>query len=386
LRLLIIPMLMSIFLYGQNLDEMLSAIKQNHPLAKSIAQKKIAFGYEAFLEELNEPPSLSLSNAYAKPKDDKSGYEYTLELSQNILFSKAKQAQKNATVFKNESELLKEQNEFDLLLNDISLEYHTTCLDQLRLSYYESEIDSIREIYAKKSKAYSLGEINKKELLELEVELDRLEDELNIYKNELNISYMDLEGKTLLELNSLSCDDLLPIDEQVQLKQAQNSIEKSYDKLISSYDFEASRYSSNFDSLEVGLAYEHELDVTRYKLNLSIPLNFNSYESQKLLALHNKQAVVFEKEAYSLKNQTDIKILKKKLDFRSKNIKIATNIAKKYQDELLPLAKLAYLQGESSLIDFLLYQRDFFSSKENLMKSYKKYYETLFELYGLTKE
>lgn len=371
-----------------DLEEILKSLKEQHPLAKSIQEISNASNYQNRASGLNEVPQLSIQNAYAKPKENSASYEYGVEFSQSVLLSGVRKNIEAMTTYKNDSNILELKNSFTLLLNEAALLYHNYCIDKSSLVYYKGQIDTFEKIYKKKSIALELGEISKKEFLELEVELDRLKNEFLVYKNNLEISRIELQGKIAIESiknKEPSCRDLKPIVKELEIRDGKNLMEESYDKKIASYDSEAHRYSSNFDNFTYTLSYSNEIDTKRYTLSLGIPLNSISsrYELERLSAMHNKSATIYEKNGYISQNRAKVDSLTKKLSFDEQNIKIQKDIADKYEHALLPLAKNSYLLGESSLIEYLLYQRDFLRSKENLAQSYKNYYQTLFSLYSV---
>lgn len=386
----------SIFLNASTitLDEILTAVHKEHPSAKSIQEIDFAYKSQTQALSLREASQLNIQNSYANPKFNKAEHEYDIGVTQNITLPSVKKNIAQANSYKNEAQLLELKYNFALLQNDIALLYHNSCLDKINLSNFSQELKSFEELYVKKEKAYEYKEISKKELLELSLELDRLKNEYQQYKNTLQSSRSRLQSKVLLEYladKELSCNDLKPFVKELQVdNQSQTLIEQSFDKKIQSYQSDAARYDNSFDSFTLGLSYAKEIDLNKATVSLSIPLNFTTsvYEQNRAAALHNQSAASYDKEAYMLQKRTEVALLQRELGFDFQSIEAQKEIVKKYENELLPLAKTAYLSGENSAIEFLLNQREYLKLKAELTTKHKKYYQTLFELLSViqTKE
>ncbi|MDD2652204.1 MAG: TolC family protein [Sulfurimonas sp.] len=369
-----------------NLDEILTAVQKEHPMAKSLQEIDYAHKNQNQAISSREAAQLNIQNSYANPKFNKAEHEYDIGVTQNITLPSVKKNIAQANSYKNEAQMLELKYNFALLQNDIALLYHNSCLDKTNLSNFSQELKSFEELYTKKAKAYEYKEISKKELLELSLELERLRNEHKQYKNVLLSSRSRLQSKVLLEYftdKELSCNDLNPFVKELEVdNQNQTLIEQSFDKKIKSYQSDARRYNNSFDSFTLGLSYAKEIDLNKATVSLSIPLNFTAsvYEQSRSEALHNQSAASYDKEAYMLEKKADIELLQKELSFDFESIEAQKGIVKKYEDELLPLAKTAYLLGENSAIEFLLHQREYLKLKAELTTKHKKYYQTLFEL------
>jgi hypothetical protein len=382
----------SIFLNASaiTLDEVLTAVQKEHPAVKSLQEIDYANKSQTQALSLREASQLNIQNSYANPKFNKAEHEYDIGVTQNITLPNVKKNIVKANSYKNEAQLLELKYNFALLKNDIALLYHNSCLDKINLSNFSQELKSFEELYAKKEKAYQYKEISKKELLELSLELERLKNEYQQYKNTLQSSRSRLQSKVLLEYiadKELSCNDLNVFVKELQVdNQSQTLIEQSFDKKIQSYQSDAKRYDNSFDSFTLGLSYAKEIDLNKATVSLSIPLNFTTsvYEQNRAAALHNQSAASYDKEAYMLEKRADIELLQRELSSDFQSIEAQKNIVKKYKDELLPLAKTAYLMGENSAIEFLLNQREYLKLKAELTTKQKKYYQTLFELLSVT--
>lgn len=386
----------SIFLNASTitLDEILTVVQKEHPAVKSLQEIDYAHKSQTQALSLREASQLNIQNSYANPKFNKAEHEYDIGVTQNITLPNVKKNIAQANSYKNEAQLLELKYNFALLKNDIALLYHNSCLDKINLSNFSQELKSFEELYAKKEKAYQYKEISKKELLELSLELERLKNEYKQHTNALQSSRSRLQSKMLLEYfadKELSCHDLHPLVKELQIdNQSQTLIEQSFDKKIQSYQSDARRYNNSFDSFTLGLSYAKEIDLDKATVSLSLPLHFTTsiYEQNRAAALHNQSAAYHDKEAYMLQKKADIVMLQRELSFDFQNIEAQNNIIRKYENELLPLAKTAYLSGENSAIEFLLNQREYLKLKAELTLKQKKYYQTLFELLSVaqTKE
>lgn len=368
------------------LNEILAAVQKDHPMAKYLQEIDYAHKSQNKALSLREATQLNIQNSYANPKFNKAEHEYDIGVTQNITIPSVKKNIVQANSYKNEAQMLELKYNFVLLKNEIALLYHNSCLDKMNLSNFSQELKSFEELYAKKEKAYQYKEISKKELLELSLELDRLKNEYKQYKNALLSSRSRLQSKVLLEYladKELSCNDLNPFVKELEVdNQNQTLIEQSFDKKIQSYQSDAKRYDNSFDSFTLGLSYAKEIDLNKATVSLSIPLNFTTsvYEQNRVAALHNQSAASYDKEAYMLEKKADIELLQRELSFDFQSIEVQKGIVNKYENELLPLAKTAYLLGENSAIEFLLHQREYLKLKAEVIAQHKKYYQTLFEL------
>ena len=371
------------------LDEILQKLQNEHPLAKSIEALKNAHSSQNRAVGLNEPLEFSAEGAYAKPDLDKSGYEYSVGVAQNIMHPNVKKAAMQSLKYQNESEILELEHDFFLLRQDVKLLYHVNCLNQKSSLQYRDSFLAFEEFYKKKKRAYEYGEISKKDLLSLQIELDRIKTEYKLYENEVKISRDNLESKTLLAFfreKELSCKDTMPIIKELHFDYKNETLkEQSLDKKILTYQSDFERYNVSFDSFTLGAAYQNELDTDRFVFSLSMPLNFTTSfnEDNRAAALHKKSALMYEKEGVKLQKSSHSEALKKELAQNFENINSYQAMVQKYENELMPLVKSAYDLGEASVIEYLLSQRELFGLKKELIEHYKKYYKTLFELYSV---
>ncbi|MDT8338469.1 MAG: TolC family protein [Sulfurimonas sp.] len=376
------------------LDEILLKVQNEHPLAKSIEALKGAHSSQNRAAGLNEPLEFSAEGAYAKPDLDKSGYEYSVGVAQNIMHPNVKKGATQSLRYQNESEILELEHEFFLLRQEVKLLYHVNCLNQKNTLQYRDSFLAFEKFYEKKKRAYEYGEISKKDLLALQIELNRIKAEYKLYENEVNISRDNLESKTLLPFlgeKELSCKDTTPIIKELQFDYENKTLkEQSLEKKILTYQSDFERYNVSFDSFTLGAAYQNELDTDKFVFSLSMPLNFTTslYEENRAAALHKKSALMYEKEGIKLQKSSHSDALKKELAQNFESINAYQVMVQMYENELMPLVKSAYDLGEASVIEYLLSQRELLGLKKELVEHYKKYYKTLFEIYSVlqTKE
>jgi len=372
-----------------NLNEILQKLKYEHPMAKSIQAYEYAYSAENKAKSSNKALELSTQAANAKPDLGGSKYEYSIKIQQEIINPSVKRSILKSTAYKNDAEILKLKHDFLILENDVRLLYHINCLDQRIIEQYKTSYLAFKNLYIKKEKAYKYGEISKKELIQLQIELDRLQSEYKHYESEEKTSRDNLQSKVLLpyfEEKTLSCTDTYAVTDELLLNNPKESLqEQSLNKKIQSVKNDFNRYNTLFDSFTLSASYDDEIGAKRYILGLSVPLNFTTSLSRenRAVALHKRTAFEYEKEALRLERASKIKLLKKQLLQNSQDIRLVTSMLKKYEDELMPLIEKGYHLGENSAIEYLLSQREMWKYKKDLIQHYKNYYKTLFELYSV---
>lgn len=372
-----------------SLDEILQEIKLEHPMAKSIQAYKDAYREQNRATSSRSALQFSAKGAYAEPNAEDSGYEYGIGLQQTLMNSGVQENEFRSARYQSDAQILEQRHTFMLLENNVRLMYHISCLDQKAIKQYRTSYEAFEALYKKKEKAYEYGEISKKELLQLGIELKRLKNEYKHYENEEKISRNNLQSKILLPLyadKTLSCEDTYPISESLNFESAKESLkEQSLNKKIQSAQSDFKRFDTMFDSFTLSASYEEELDTNRFIVGLSMPLNFTNAinEKSRAAALYKTSALEYEKEGLELERTSETTRLKKQLVQHFQDIEILTSMLKQYEDELMPLIEKGYRLGEDSAIEYLLSKREMWRFKEDLLMHYKNYYETLFELYSV---
>jgi len=393
LRLILLLLVCNIFLQASDisLDEIVQKLKNEHPMAKSIKAYEAAYSAENRAISSNKALQLTTEGAYAKPDLDldSSGFEYSIGVEQNFLNPSVKKSILKSNRYQNDAQILILKHDFLLLQNDVRLLYHINCLDKKAILQYKESYLAFETLYMKKEKAYQYGEISKKELLQLQIELERLKGNFNYYQSQVKASRDALESKILMPMfkdNALSCTDTYPVVENLFFNIAQESmIEESLDKKILSLKSDFNRYEKPFDSFTFSAAFKNEIDTKRYVVGLSVPLNFTSSfnEESRAVALNKKSALEYEKQKLKLTRESEITLLQKQLSQAFQSTELVASILKRYENELMPLVERGYRLGEDSAIEYLMSQRDMWMYKKDLIQHYKKYYEILFRLYNV---
>ena len=391
MRLAFFILLSSIFLQASTvtLDDILEKLKYEHPMAKSIQDYDNAYSAQNRAKSSTKALQLFTQGAHAKPDLEESKYEYSIGVQQKIMNPSVKNSILKASTYKNDAEILSFKRKFLLLQNDIRLFYHLNCLDQRVIEQYKSSYIAFETLYIKKERAYKYGEISKKELLQLQIELDRLKSDFRHYENAEKTSRNNLQSKILLpffEGKELSCKDTYEVSEKLLLSNTQDSLqEQSLNKKIKSLESSFKRYDTLFNSFTLSASYEDEIDTKRVVLGLSVPLNFTSSLNgeNRAALLHKKSALEHEKEGVKLKRGSQVKLLEKRLAYTFEDIELVSSTLKRYEGELMPLVESGYRLGENSAIEYLLSKREIWMYRKDLIKHYKNYYEILFELYSV---
>ncbi|MDD5399767.1 MAG: TolC family protein [Sulfurimonas sp.] len=372
-----------------SLDEILQKLQHEHPMAKSTQAVEHAYDSQNKVISSRQPLGFFTEGTYAKPDFDKSGYEYSVGVEQNFMHPSVKKNTIKSAKYASDAEILSLKHDFALLENEVRLLYHINCLDQKNIEQYKKSFLAFEALYMKKEKSYKYGEISKKELLQLQIELDRLKNEYKFYENEVKISRDNLQSKILLPFfkdKELSCRDIKTVTNELPFNDAQESLqEQSLNKKIQSLQSDFDKYNAPFDSFALRASYQNEIDAARFTIGLSVPLNFTTSinEESRAAAMHKKSAAQYEKEGLKLLQASNAEALKKELTQSFESITAQNAMLERYENELMPLIESGYALGEDSAIEYLLSQRELWKLKEELTVHNKKYYETLFKLYSV---
>ena len=391
MRLILFLLACSIFLKASsvNLDEILKKLEYEHPTAKSIKAYEAAYNSDNKVKLLRESVQLTMDGSYAKADLDRSKYEYSIGVEQKFMNPSVEDSISRSARYQSDAEILNLKHDFLLLENDVRFLYHINCLDKQAIEEYKASYLSFKTLYMKKEKAYKYGEISKKELLQLQIELSRLKSEYKHIENEEKTSRNNFQSKILLpifEESILSCKDTYSVIDKLLINNNEASLQvESLNKKIKSTESDFNQYSSMFDSYTLSAAYQDEIDTKRFVVGLSIPLNFTSSinEERQSAALHKKNALEYEKYGLKLEREFKVKLLEKRLLESFHDIGLVTSMLKKYEDELMPLIERGYRLGEDSAIEYLLSQREMWMYKKDLIQQHKNYYEVLFKLYSV---
>lgn len=371
------------------LEEIVQKLRSEHPMAKAIQALEHAHHWQNRAVASGEPLALVAEGSYAKPDMQKSAYEYGVGIEKNIMHPDVKKQTLLSTKYENEADILQRKHTFALLENDVRSLYHESCLQMQSKEDYFAALRSYEILYSKKAKAYEYKEISKKELLMLQIELDRLRGEYKLHEHELQTAHDALNAKILLpslQNRELSCRDMLPLVKEVTFDVQNTTLkEESFEKKILMQQSDFAKHDVLFDSFTLGAFYAQEMDREKFTLSLSLPLNFTSSysEEKRTEALHKKSTLLHEKEEAILQKASDKVLFTRELQQNLQSIETHKAILQKYENELMPLLKSAYELGEDSVSEYILGQREFLRLKGEFADSLKKYYKTLFQLYGV---
>ncbi len=361
-------------------------LKNTHPLYLSIESQKEANSAKTQAQFATNPFVLSGSGAQANPAGANKEFEYSAGLEKTFLLGDQRSQNLQIASLQDEARSLELEKELLAFSNTIKSDYHQICLDKEQRSIFEQSYNNFEKLYAKKRKAYKYQEISKKELLQLKLEKTDLEQKLLSLKVEERIAIQTLFDAVNLtvEKAELSCEDLHPMafNQDENSKLFSLSI-KALDSQILSAKKSATLYDRNFESIDLSVGFDKEVDMKRYGAGVSLPLAFSSKsdEYKKISALHQQQALKHQKQNMFIDKKRKFKQLQAKLD-NEKNLIIMTGKRiSSFESELLPLIEKSYQLGESSVVEYLLSKQKLWQLQESLSQYRKIYYKTLFELY-----
>ncbi len=372
------------------LENIITSSKKHNKFIKSLDQKSIAQEAKNQADTASDPMELFVVGTKAYPTNAPHDYEYGAGLSKKILLDTIQAKEQMITRLNNQAGQLEEELQIRNFHQNIKNLYHQHCVD---LNDYQSFIENYNDfdkLYSKKEKAYNYQEISKTELMQLAIEKNTLFAQLQQSKRRQEQSKKSLLLQAHIPYSpksKLSCSDRFPIKESVTLPKEQFKLStQAYQKRIESTKETMQRYSSVIDSVDLNVQYDKEIDMEKYSIGFSLPLNFTSKRSEK-----ERVAALYQERATSLKHEENIhqkksQILYLKEKIRSKAIMI--NSIKKniqeYHTQLLPLIKKSYALGESSVIEYLLNRQKFYQLKQELYMTQREYYQTLFILYSIS--
>ncbi len=387
--LIILAIPFMLFASGITLDEIIDKLKYEHPMAKSINAYESVYSAQNNANISRKAIVFNADATLAKPDFDDDGYEYSFGLEQSFINPSVKANILKSSRYKSDAEILKLKYDFLSLQNDVKFLYHVNCLDQKRIKEYKDSYIAFETLYLKKEKAYQYGEISKKEILQLKIELDRLNGNFKNYKNEEKKSRSNLESKILLPAFSdevLSCSDTYEVSDKLLFSGDKESMqEQALNKKIQSVSSDFNRYDTMFDSFTLSAQYQDEIDTKRVSFGVSLPLSFTSSvnEKNRAVSMYKQSALEHEKQAVTLKRKSEIEFLQNQLYQSFENIKLVSSMSERYENELMPLIEAGYRLGEDSAVEYLLSKREMWMYKKDLIQHYKYYYETLFKLYSV---
>jgi len=370
-------------LNAQNLKEILGALKESKKVKvilektkSEIAQNEMSASYEA--------PEFGLNVAQAEDSVE-DGIEYSISFSQNI-------SQPFSTSTKNKgvdflSLALKEDAKYQLHILEIEVasRYHKTCVSKEMQNKARLLFIKQSDRYKQLQKAYDLGEISKKNLLFNKLDLAKLKQSLKRYKRVYLIESLNLQ-ETIdnLTIADLSCDDLIPLSGDIKLVDVSkhSQLKKiAYQERSSKSFYET--YDATLQSIGYQIGYDQELDTKRVSFGVSIPLGSLTSQKEKLKAhyLYMNSAYTTQKESAKKLITSTSNLFKLKVKALYDEYEMLRLNILPLNAELVELSKLAYSEGEGTIMEYLDATRSYSENILEMLEVKKSYYEELFELY-----
>ncbi len=361
-------------------------LENSHPLSLYIKEQKEANSAKIEGEFASSAFELTLTSAKAKPDNADGELEYGVGVAKSFLLGDQRTKALQIAKLNNQSISFELDNRMLAFSNSLKSQYHQSCLIIEQKRVFEKFFEDFKKLYSKKLKAYKYQEISKKELLQLEIEKEDLKQKLENLKATENIWKQTLFDAIGIksETTNLSCQDLHPMEFN------QNDSSLLFANSINSFksQIEASKrnikfYDRNFESIELSIDYDDEIDTKKYGVGFSLPLSFSSKkdEHKKISAMHQQKAFILQKKSILIEKNRAFKELKANLENEKKLILSTESRIDRFKSDLLPLIEHSYRLGESSVVEYLLSKQKLWQLQESLNKHKKAYYKSLFELY-----
>ena len=373
------------------LSKVLKSAAQQNSLSKALQQESLALEAKNKANTASDPLELFGEGTKAYPTGGGSGNEYAVGVSKKFIFGNIQEQEQKATRLSNQAYLLEEERNILNFKNGLKNIYHQHCLDAQNYRSFEQSYQEFVKLYNKKQKAYKYQEISKRELMQLEIEKNSLYAQLQEIKMQQNISKQNLFMLSKIhytESTKLSCKDMYPIRTNVKLGKPFQLSKEAYDKRVQSTHEALDRYSNSIDSVSLSAQYTEELDVDKYTVGLSIPLNFTSAKSEeeRAAAMYQNSAISFKHEQTMTEKKSLLAQFRSQLKGKALMVKTLKRNYQDYQKNLLPLIKKSYDLGETSVIEYLLNRQRSYQLRQEIYATKKAYYNTLFKLYTISEK
>ena len=380
----LITLLLSINANAQNLEEILDYFKTSKKvqalkskLDSKLAQNNYIGAYSA--------PVLGSSISYA---DDISqdGTEYSIGLSQELINPFSTLQREDGVKSLNRAATQETKHEIHLLELDLVSKYYGACsAKEIRNRANELHIEQAKR-YKQVEYAYKLGEISKKELLFNKLDLVKLQRSLNLYRLRYLEELSALQRYIDKPLKKISCDDLIMPSrdrEIVDISQHNELQTLSFKKRASKSFYEM--YDTPLESLSYELLFEKELETSRYTLGINFPIGGMSSQQEELRSseLAMASSYEFQKDTMKIELQNALNTSVSKLELLYDDLTLLDSEVLPLNRELLELAKLAHLEGEGSVLEYLDASRSYSENLLNILELKKTYYYELFEFYKI---
>ncbi|MCH9812863.1 MAG: hypothetical protein K0U47_02845 [Epsilonproteobacteria bacterium] len=357
----------------------------SHPFYLMIEEKKTTLKAKLQQSYASIPLTLSLNTAHAKPKESDAELEYSVGVTKSFYIGDQKTKGLQIDTLELEASLLALEQQQIAFSNQIKADYHQSCLNLQQRTLFEKSYHEFEKLYTTKKKAYHYQEISKKELLQLSIEKQTLVQTLQQLKDEEHLSKEALFSTLQMNTkNDLACSDLYQNSYFFEDNRSLFQLSKTaIRKKIAASKKRALLYERNFETVNLSIGYDKEIDMERYGVGLALPLAFTSKKNsyQKIVSLHQQKALKLEQQNMLLEKNIKFKKLQIKLNNDAMMISTIKKNLQKYKDELLPLLHKSYMIGESSVLDYLINKQKFWQLQHTLNIHQKNYYQTLFTLF-----
>jgi len=380
----------SIFASSLRLENILSSIDSNHPITQKIVQKRLYLRAKNLSDSASDPAELYGTTTKAYPKGLKTQYEYSIGVSKKVPWGDTNRQDEKITQLENEADILDESKSVLSFTNSIKNLYHQHCLDYKNYKTVQKSYSEFIKLYRKKQKAYKYQEISKSEILQLDIEKNRLYSKLQSIKTAQKIAKQRVFILSRIDYRSdsyLSCSDMYPIRQRVSIGSDRFNIsKKAQQKRLQSTQEALKRDSKAIDYINLSLQYDKEIDIDKYSIGFSIPLNFTSRKAEQKRAsdMYKHSTLSAEYAQSMIEKQAIFKSLKSSLKSDALMIKSIQKSIYEYRKNLLPLMKKSYDLGESSVVEYLLSRQQYHQLNQELFDTQKRYYTRLFTLYTLS--
>ncbi|PHS32899.1 MAG: hypothetical protein COA92_06020 [Sulfurovum sp.] len=373
------------------LHKLLLSADEHNVMSKSFDQQALAMRAQSLSDTSDNPFGLYLEGSRARPKFGTDGYEYAIGISKNIKLGNIQSQERTIANLQTEASRIESEKVLIDFRNGLKNLYHTHCLDVQNYRNIKQSYNDLLILYKKKEKAYKYQEVSKVELMQLENEKNRLLAQVKKMK-----MMQDISKQKILMLSrigygnntNLSCKDVYPIRSKIKLDHSFSLSKEAKEKRLQSAKKSLIRYDNALESVTINGQYGKELDVDRYTIGISLPLNFTSERNEhaRAAAMHKASAIEYGFEQAMLEKTSLLKEFKAQLYSQALIIQSLSKNYRNYKKKLLPLIKKSYSLGETSVIEYLLNRQQLYTLSQELHTHKKAYYNTLFRLYSLSEK
>ncbi len=370
-----------------NLEEIINEVKKSHPLVKIIEKERKLIEVENKLSISDEPLQMEVLGAYAEDNDGSNGNEFYLNLSKEFLTPNTKQIIKKSGDIFAEAKTLQLQSRLLKVIYSIKNSYYETCFNKRIYTLKKENFQNLKEFAQKMRKAYELGEISKKDILSIEMELQRAKNDLLLAQNEIKNSLMRLKeilSSTKIEFDDIYCAENSKLENIVFnidsiLKESPNIKAKKLQ--IEALKNLLKKYESFIEKYSINVEYSDEFGTKKYTAGIGIPLYFTTSkrELEKRKVMENITLKQTQLNSDISQTKATILKLKTKLGLVMKNYEITKKMEKELK-ELNEIVQRSYLNGESSILELLSIKRDLINTKIKQIEYKKEYANIFFEI------